>query len=566
MGGDTIWANTVTAYESLPAELRDLTDRLRIVHTNDHDYAAVYSRGERDDAALQARRKEFVSTVYETEHPAVRVHPETSERSLVLGGFARTVTGFSPQASRDLIRILQDYVTHPEQTVRWRWRVGDLAIWDSRATQHYAIFDYGTEHRRGERVTVAGRCRSASTAARVSRSRARRARTTRAWRTEAAPGQAIIPRQTDHKGRPMSASADIHRPDRKPVPVYKRKRQRTYGGLTVTGIAVIAISIWVLTQGSSGTAIPGFTIAYGQGTVANSDSIIASEPSLAKTIPAHVHFVPFDAGVTAIAEMRSGSLQAISGVGNPPVVGAIGTHTGVNVVIAQSFDADALIVPKPIHTAAQLAGKSVGVLVGSSEDYELRGWLGLEHLTSSVKVVGFASEQAAAAAYLGGSVAAAYVQAGPEAQLIAKGGHPLIDAEQIARLGIPGLNVVAVADNLVRSDPALVQKYVCAEVQATRQFTGPQADKYLAQSAKVQGVPGNLIVPATKGYPFIPLSQQLHWLGSAPGDTSSPIVRAYVQTGRFLVGQGRLPSAPSAAVIAAHVDPTFVKKALAGDC
>jgi alpha-ketoglutarate-dependent taurine dioxygenase len=156
VGGDTIWANTVTAYESLPAELRDLADRLRIVHTNDYDYAAVYGRGERGDTELEARQKEFVSTVYQTEHPAVRVHPETAERSLVLGGFARTVLGLSPQASRDLIRILQDYVTRPEQTVRWHWREGDLAIWDNRATQHYAIFDYGSAHRRGERVTVAG--------------------------------------------------------------------------------------------------------------------------------------------------------------------------------------------------------------------------------------------------------------------------------------------------------------------------------------------------------------------------------------------------------------------------
>ena len=47
----------------------------------------------------------------------MRVHPETSERSLVLGGFARTVLGFTPQASRDLIRLLQDYITRPEHTV-----------------------------------------------------------------------------------------------------------------------------------------------------------------------------------------------------------------------------------------------------------------------------------------------------------------------------------------------------------------------------------------------------------------------------------------------------------------
>ena len=156
LGGDTLWANTVTAYQNLPAELRDLADRLRIVHTNDLDYASVYGRDERVDAAVAAQREQFVSTVYHTEHPAVRLHPETSERALLLGGFAQAVLGFSPDPSRDLIRLLQDYITRPENTVRWRWREGDLAIWDNRATEHYAIFDYQGAHRRGERVTVAG--------------------------------------------------------------------------------------------------------------------------------------------------------------------------------------------------------------------------------------------------------------------------------------------------------------------------------------------------------------------------------------------------------------------------
>jgi taurine dioxygenase len=155
-GGDTIWANTVAAYQSLPKELRDLADTLRIVHTNTHDYAKPSNRQEATDSVITAHRRQFVSTVFRTEHPAVRVHPETGERSLVLGGFAQTVVGFGPQASRDLIRILQDYVTRPENTVRWRWRVGDLAIWDNRATQHIAVYDYGNARRRAERVTVAG--------------------------------------------------------------------------------------------------------------------------------------------------------------------------------------------------------------------------------------------------------------------------------------------------------------------------------------------------------------------------------------------------------------------------
>jgi taurine dioxygenase len=146
LGGDTMWANTVTAYAAMPAELRELTDRLRIVHSNDCDYT---------DATV-AQREDYISTVFETAHPAVRVHPETGERSLLVGGFARNVVGYGPAAARELIRILQEYATVPEHTVRWHWRVGDLAIWDNRATQHYAIYDYGIAHRRCERVTVAG--------------------------------------------------------------------------------------------------------------------------------------------------------------------------------------------------------------------------------------------------------------------------------------------------------------------------------------------------------------------------------------------------------------------------
>jgi alpha-ketoglutarate-dependent sulfate ester dioxygenase len=155
-GGDTIWANTVAAYQALPFELQELADKLRIVHTNAHDYAVPSSRSEAENPLLEASRKQFISTVYKTEHPAVRVHPETGEKSLVLGGFAQSIVGFGPQASRDLIRIFQDYVTRPENTVRWQWRVGDIAIWDNRATQHVAVYDYGNAHRRGERVTVAG--------------------------------------------------------------------------------------------------------------------------------------------------------------------------------------------------------------------------------------------------------------------------------------------------------------------------------------------------------------------------------------------------------------------------
>ena len=368
----------------------------------------------------------------------------------------------------------------------------------------------------------------------------------------------------------MSSSADTSAPTGRvggTVPVYKRRRRRIYTATAVVLAAVIGVVVWLVTGGSSSSGpLPSFTISVSQGSVASPDSIIESEPSLAKLIPAQLHYVPFEAGVTAIAEMKSGSVQAISGVGNPPTTEAIGTGIGVTVVMGWGFDDDQLLVPASVTSPAQLAGKSVGVLVGSSEDYELLGYLALEHLTGKVKVVPFADENAAGAAVVSGAIDAAYVYGSPATELLAKGFHSLVNAEQIAKLGIPGLDVIAVATSVIHSDPALVQDYVCAELQGSRDMTGPQAAKYLAASSAAQGVPGNQIVAATKGYPFIPPSQQLYWLGSANNDPGSRIVSAYLQTAQFLVSQGRLTSVPTAAQIAAHIDITFIKKALAGGC
>ncbi|GAA2576304.1 TauD/TfdA family dioxygenase [Actinomadura fulvescens] len=131
-GGDTVWANTVTAYEDLPVELRDLADRLWFLHSAAH-------------GAL------------ETRHPLVRVHPETGERAILLGGFATSVVGLSHRAdSEALIKLFQEYVTRLENTVRWRWAAGDVAVWDNRATQHRVVNDFGDRPRRLHSVTIAG--------------------------------------------------------------------------------------------------------------------------------------------------------------------------------------------------------------------------------------------------------------------------------------------------------------------------------------------------------------------------------------------------------------------------
>jgi alpha-ketoglutarate-dependent sulfate ester dioxygenase len=153
-GGDTLWANTVSAYEELPAPLKALVRELRAVHTNLYDYAAVFANAPKDRTDYY--RSIFASTVYETEHAVVRVHPESGEYSLLVGHFVKNFVGLNNADSQRLIGILQDHITKPENTVRWHWRVNDVAIWDNRATQHRAIADFGNERRHLRRVTLDG--------------------------------------------------------------------------------------------------------------------------------------------------------------------------------------------------------------------------------------------------------------------------------------------------------------------------------------------------------------------------------------------------------------------------
>ena len=153
-GGDTLWANTASAYDDLPEALKTLVDGLRAVHTNLYDYAATF--GPSAQSQIDHYRRVFTSTEYETEHPVVRVHPETGERTLLLGHFVKSFVGLNGADSQRLLAILQDHVTKPENTVRWRWRAGDVAIWDNRATQHRAIADFGLQRRQLRRVTIDG--------------------------------------------------------------------------------------------------------------------------------------------------------------------------------------------------------------------------------------------------------------------------------------------------------------------------------------------------------------------------------------------------------------------------
>ena len=90
-------------------------------------------------------------------HPLVRTHPDTGQRALFISsGFMRRIDGMNDDESRALLDLLADHIKDPRFHCRWRWRPGDLAIWDERCTNHRSAGDYFPQSRSIRRIEIAG--------------------------------------------------------------------------------------------------------------------------------------------------------------------------------------------------------------------------------------------------------------------------------------------------------------------------------------------------------------------------------------------------------------------------
>lgn len=154
-GGSTLWASATAAYADLPAPLKSLAENLWAQHT--WSSGGTYCKqcwSVTDDHT--GSRRNFERTDFRTEHPVVQVHPETGERHLLAGDFVRNLVGLDNNDSNVLLALLQRRITMPENTIRWNWEPGDVAIYDNRSTQHRAVDDYDGQYRMLHRLLLMG--------------------------------------------------------------------------------------------------------------------------------------------------------------------------------------------------------------------------------------------------------------------------------------------------------------------------------------------------------------------------------------------------------------------------
>ena len=155
-GGDTLFANTSLAYENLSENFKELLHNLVGVNSSEKGYTGGRAAGM---SKLSKMNQTFDANAlsYETEHPIIRTHPETGQKSLYLNlSHTSHFKEMTVPESRPIINYLCRHMIRPEFTCRFRWSKGSLAIWDNRTTLHHAINDYPKQRRHMLRITLAG--------------------------------------------------------------------------------------------------------------------------------------------------------------------------------------------------------------------------------------------------------------------------------------------------------------------------------------------------------------------------------------------------------------------------
>ena len=147
-GGDTCWMSTYAAYDALSAPMQGLLDGLYA--RNSIEPMARRSKKVRDHVGNKIN--EWPSAI----HPVVEVHPETGRKALnVNANWTQEIVDVPKAESDMLLAFLFEHVKSPDFQVRFRWNVGDVAFWDNRCAQHFAVADY-TTRRIMRRVALTG--------------------------------------------------------------------------------------------------------------------------------------------------------------------------------------------------------------------------------------------------------------------------------------------------------------------------------------------------------------------------------------------------------------------------
>ena len=156
VGGDTLFADQVSAYEQMPDDLRGRVEDLTAIHSAALGYAPDGAYGEADKEQGRSMKILPSERALETcEHPLVRTHHETGKRALFSSAaYIKGFVGLDKEESDALLMELYAYQSQPEFVFAHRWQPGTLVMWDNRSLLHAATGGYDGYNRLLHRTTI----------------------------------------------------------------------------------------------------------------------------------------------------------------------------------------------------------------------------------------------------------------------------------------------------------------------------------------------------------------------------------------------------------------------------
>lgn len=278
-----------------------------------------------------------------------------------------------------------------------------------------------------------------------------------------------------------------------------------------------------------------------------------------KDIKAKVKTVYFTSGPAALTALGSGSVDIMTGIGNPPVASALANHVPLSVIWCDedSLTDQALVVRKSsgISSVAQLKGKTIATVVGSTASYALTGVLQKAGLSASDVHVLNLTPPAISTAWKTGQISAAYIWYPTLAQLLANGGTAVAsDADVLQTYPINNLSVVnktwaaahrQLVEEFIQAQSAGVQAFennldstLAAELSATGEtmteakLEANTTKKFTAAQQLSPDALGTSDSNSLVAHSLVTASQYLHSLDPSGSALTSPdgfIDRSYVQ-------------------------------------
>jgi taurine dioxygenase len=156
-GVDTLFASMGAVFDALSDGLQATLRQLRARHSSRHVFGPARYATHEQRKEWEDRMRNPGEALQDAVHPVVIKHPATGREVLYVNrGFTLGFEGWTDEESKGLLETLYAFAVQPQFTCRFQWQVGSLALWDNRATWHYALNDYPGERRYMHRITIDG--------------------------------------------------------------------------------------------------------------------------------------------------------------------------------------------------------------------------------------------------------------------------------------------------------------------------------------------------------------------------------------------------------------------------